>query len=154
MPSTPTGWSEGRATWCRLRPAAAPARRYVHWSEFVFDNELMTGFVEPSGVSMPLSIVTIGSLHDLGYTVNYNASDAYWLPGRLMTDAESVAEASGSGTVSETAPSTAIEAAGASTLLQDEDHYFLDAIGDEWVPPLQLRRRGGDGRPVRWAGRR
>ena len=119
-----------------LEAGGGPGTRYVHWSESVFDNELMTGFVEPSGVSMPLSIVTIGSLHDLGYTVNYNASDAYWLPGRLMTDAESVAEASGSGTVSETAPSTAIEAAGASTLLQDEDHYFLDAIGDEWVPPL------------------
>ena len=58
----------------------------VHWSKSVFDNELMTGFVEAAGVAMPLSIVTIGSLQDLGYTVDYNAADAYRLPGHLVAD--------------------------------------------------------------------
>ncbi len=42
----------------------------------------MTGFVESPGVSMPLSIVTIGSLQDMGYNVDYGAADPYRLPGR------------------------------------------------------------------------
>jgi VCBS repeat protein/leishmanolysin len=52
----------------------------AHWSEAVFNNELMTGFIEASGVSMPLSRLTIASLWDLGYTVNLGAADPYTLP--------------------------------------------------------------------------
>ena len=33
---------------------------------------------------MPLSIVTIGSLQDMGYNVDYAAADAYRLPGHLV----------------------------------------------------------------------
>jgi Leishmanolysin len=51
----------------------------AHWSEAVFGDELMTGFI--AGVPDPLSIVTIGALQDMGYTVNYSAADAYTLPG-------------------------------------------------------------------------
>lgn len=47
-----------------------------HWRETVFTNELMTGWAGP-GTNLPLSRVTIGSLADLGYTVNYAAADAY-----------------------------------------------------------------------------
>ena len=54
-----------------------------HWSEAVFDNELMTGFAENPEVAMPLSIVTIGSLQDLGYKVDYSVADPYRLPGHL-----------------------------------------------------------------------
>jgi len=53
----------------------------VHWSESVFANELMTGFI--SGRPNPLSIMTIGALRDLGYSVNYGAADAYTMPGHL-----------------------------------------------------------------------
>jgi hypothetical protein len=53
----------------------------VHWSEAVFGNELMTGFI--SGRSNPLSILTIASLQDQGYTVNYRAADPYTIPGHL-----------------------------------------------------------------------
>ncbi|GEM47842.1 leishmanolysin-related zinc metalloendopeptidase [Deinococcus cellulosilyticus] len=49
-----------------------------HWSEALFKNELMTGFVNMG--AMPLSKVTVGALEDLGYRVNYNAADAYALP--------------------------------------------------------------------------
>ncbi|RIX44184.1 MAG: hypothetical protein D3M94_15915 [Rhodocyclales bacterium GT-UBC] len=49
-----------------------------HWSEAVFNTELMTGYAENSP-PMPLSIVTIGALQDLGYTVNYAAADAFML---------------------------------------------------------------------------
>ena len=52
-----------------------------HWDEETFDAELMTGFAEWAGTRMPISRMTIGSLHDMGYTVSYSAADPYSLPG-------------------------------------------------------------------------
>lgn len=49
-----------------------------HWRESVLSNELMTGWVGP-GNYMPLSRITIGSLADLGYRVNYAAADPFTL---------------------------------------------------------------------------
>ena len=46
-----------------------------HWRETIFDNELMTGFLNP-GVN-PMSVVSTAAMADLGYTVNYAASDSY-----------------------------------------------------------------------------
>jgi hypothetical protein len=51
-----------------------------HWRESVFDGELMTGRAEAAGVAMPLSRITVGSLQDLGYTVDYARADAYSPP--------------------------------------------------------------------------
>ena len=53
----------------------------AHWDEDTFNAELMTGFAEAGGIPMPISRMTVGSLQDLGYTVNYAAADAYSLPG-------------------------------------------------------------------------
>lgn len=50
--------------------------RDSHWRDTVFTNELMTGWAGP-GTNLPLSRVTVGSLADIGYTVNYAAADAY-----------------------------------------------------------------------------
>lgn len=50
-----------------------------HWDEDTFNTELMTGFSEGSATE-PLSLLTIGSLRDLGYTVNASAVNAYALP--------------------------------------------------------------------------
>ncbi len=50
-----------------------------HWREASFVNELMTGFLN-SGQANPLSKLTIGSLEDMGYTVDYGAADSYALP--------------------------------------------------------------------------
>ncbi|HEU4993600.1 MAG TPA: leishmanolysin-related zinc metalloendopeptidase [Gemmatimonadaceae bacterium] len=50
-----------------------------HWRETTFDNELMTGFIDAS--PNPLSAMTIGSLADLGYTINNAAADTYTIPG-------------------------------------------------------------------------
>jgi Tryptophan-rich Synechocystis species C-terminal domain/Leishmanolysin len=59
----------------------------VHWSESVFGNELMTGFI--SGTPDPLSILTVGAMQDLGYTVNYAAADPYSLPGHIVAQDDS-----------------------------------------------------------------
>ncbi len=50
----------------------------AHWKESSFGNELMTGFLNPG--SNPVSRLTLASLEDLGYSVNYAASESYTLP--------------------------------------------------------------------------
>jgi hypothetical protein len=66
-------------------PAAVPVEntggagtRDSHWRESVFRNELMTGFV--GAANNPLSRMTVGSLQDLGYVVDFKAAEAYSLP--------------------------------------------------------------------------
>lgn len=54
-----------------------------HWREVSFDNELMTGFIDPG--DNPLSRLTIAALQDLGYQVNASAADAYSLPAAGMS---------------------------------------------------------------------
>jgi hypothetical protein len=49
--------------------------RDSHWRRSVFNNELMTGFINPA--SSPMSRVTIASLEDLGYSVNLGAADNF-----------------------------------------------------------------------------
>lgn len=53
-----------------------------HWRESVFNNELMTGFLNDG--SNPLSRMTIASLSDMGYRVNLGVADAYSLPSNLQ----------------------------------------------------------------------
>lgn len=47
-----------------------------HWNESLMRAELMTPIID-YGVKCPLSRITIGAMQDLGYTVNYDAADAY-----------------------------------------------------------------------------
>jgi hypothetical protein len=51
-----------------------------HWDEATFKTELMTPMAEQAGTPMPISRITIGSLEDLGYTVDYAAADTYVAP--------------------------------------------------------------------------
>lgn len=55
--------------------AAGPGSADGHWRETVFNNELMTPFIN-SGVN-PVSRVTIAQFGDLGYQVNLGAADPY-----------------------------------------------------------------------------
>lgn len=57
---------------------AVPGTADSHWRESVFENELMTGFVDAG--PQPLSAITIASFVAEGYTVNLGAADAYTLP--------------------------------------------------------------------------
>jgi hypothetical protein len=58
-----------------------PGTRDSHWRESVFRNELMTGFV--GAANNPLSRMTVASLQDLGYVVDFNAAEPYSLPNLL-----------------------------------------------------------------------
>ena len=59
-----------------LEPFGGLGTAGSHYSEDLFGTELMTGFINP-GVLNPLSIVTVGAMADLGYSVNFAAADPY-----------------------------------------------------------------------------
>jgi hypothetical protein len=61
-----------------------PGTAEGHWSEATFDHELMTGYAEDTA-NMPLSRMTVASLQDLGYVVDYAAADEYVMPYRPPT---------------------------------------------------------------------
>lgn len=52
-----------------------------HWRESTFGNELMTGYI--SGTVNPLTALTIGSLQDLGYAVDFGTADTLTAPPSL-----------------------------------------------------------------------
>jgi len=56
-----------------------------HWRESVLSNEVMTGYIGP-GKNMPLSRITVGSLADIGYTVNMAAADPFTPPTFSVLD--------------------------------------------------------------------
>ena len=60
----------GSATGVPLETEGGAGTVGSHWSEAVFNNELMTGYINL--VSDPLSRMTVASLQDLGYQVNYS----------------------------------------------------------------------------------
>lgn len=51
--------------------------RDSHWRESVLVNELMTGFINAG--TNPMSMLTVRSMQDLGYTVNTANADAFFL---------------------------------------------------------------------------
>jgi hypothetical protein len=59
-----------------LETGGGSGTRDSHWSESIFGNEIMTGYVGP-GSNLPISRMTVGALADLGYSVNYAMADVY-----------------------------------------------------------------------------
>ena len=70
----------GRGNSVPVEEDFGPGTAFSHWDEETFDEELMTGFIA-LGAS-PLSIMTIGSMQDLGYSTNPAAADRYHVSGR------------------------------------------------------------------------
>lgn len=70
--------NDPNATGVPLETTGGSGTIEAHFSESVFDTELMTGFLD-SGV-LPLSSVTVASLGDLGYSVDLAAADSFTLP--------------------------------------------------------------------------
>jgi subtilase family serine protease len=89
----------------------------VHWSDATFGSELMTGFI--SSNPNPLSIMSVGSLQDLGYRVNYAAADAYSIPGRLEGGAS---------------VSTSSDQAATMVALDDHEHGDMADFDVAWDP--------------------
>lgn len=51
--------------------------RCGHWGERCLREELLTGFLNASAAVSPLSRITIASLDDIGYTVDYSTAEPY-----------------------------------------------------------------------------
>jgi hypothetical protein len=51
-----------------------PGTAFGHWDEECLNQELMTGYVDSD---MRLSVLTVASLEDMGYGVDYSAADPY-----------------------------------------------------------------------------
>jgi hypothetical protein len=62
-----------------LENTAIAGQADSHWRETVFDEELMTPFVETGGAPMPFSRVTAATMLDLGYGVNLAGTEAFSL---------------------------------------------------------------------------
>ncbi len=56
--------------------------RCSHWDEDFFDNELMTGFLggATSATVNPFSALTIASMQDMGYDVDFSEAELYSIP--------------------------------------------------------------------------
>jgi hypothetical protein len=70
----------GRGPSVPVEEDGGPGTARSHWDEETFDTELMTGFIALG--DSPLSIITIGSMQDLGYVVNPDAAERYRVTGR------------------------------------------------------------------------
>lgn len=64
--------------------------RNSHWEESVFDNELMTGFLN-RGEDNPISSITVAAMGDLGYDVNLGAADPYGLANAIAQSPNAIA---------------------------------------------------------------
>jgi hypothetical protein len=69
----PSSW-----TAVKVENTGGAGTRDAHWRESVFGNELMTGWI--SGVENPLSLTTIESMADLGYSVDAAQAEAFTIP--------------------------------------------------------------------------
>jgi len=81
-PAAIAGYQEvgGRGISVPVEEDFGPGTRLSHWDEETFDEELMTGFIALG--SSPLSIMTIGSMQDLGYIVSTAPAEKYHVSGR------------------------------------------------------------------------
>ena len=76
-----------------LESGGGKGTRAAHWSEAVFGNELMTGYISDT---MPLSRISVGALKDIGYSVSFAKADPYALPVATIA-AASIVGSSGQG---------------------------------------------------------
>lgn len=49
----------------------------AHWRDSVFSKEMMVSAGDPNVTGYPISRITVASMADIGYSVNYAAADAY-----------------------------------------------------------------------------
>ena len=95
-PRASAAWSElGGGGGVPVENSGGSGTRDSHWRESVFADELMTGYIAAG--TNPLSLISIGSLGDMGYHVDPAAADAYAVPG--LPDAPTAASRAPLGTM-------------------------------------------------------
>ena len=87
----------GRSGNVPVEDQGGPGTQCSHWDEEYFSTEIMTGFLGPGSVN-PFSRMTIASLKDLGYVVDFSRAEPYSIPAcspnctRLQSDLEPIRE--------------------------------------------------------------
>lgn len=117
--------------------------RDSHWRESILKSELMTGYLGP-GTHIPISRITVGSLADMGYTVNYAAADSFTASGAI------VASALGSSSIASAASLSSARAADDATAgavaaawhAQATDHALAEMGFADFAPHEQHHARG------------
>jgi len=71
--------NDATKTYVPLETGGGAGTANAHWLESLFDRELMTGYAE-SDSNMPLSILTVRAMQDLGYQVDISRAETYTLP--------------------------------------------------------------------------
>jgi len=66
------GNDPGSDTGIPVETDGGPGTAGGHWDEFLFNEEIMTGFVDPDGY---VSLMTIASFEDLGYDTVFDNPD-------------------------------------------------------------------------------
>ena len=66
-----------------LENGGGPGSADEHWRWSIFGNELMTAVLPAPGTPKLLSVMTVGSLADLGYQTNDNVADNYTIPSAV-----------------------------------------------------------------------
>src|ERR1044072_1851119 len=123
----------------------------AHWDEDRFNAELMTGFIEPASVAMPISRMTVGSLQDMGYAVNYAAADAYSLPGGSGGTPGTITGDNGNNVLIGTAGNDTIHGLGGNDTIDggagDDTAVFSAGLGNYAVADLgpRVTVSGADG---------
>jgi hypothetical protein len=83
-----TGGTTSCASAVPVENTGGPGTANGHWRESVFASELMTGYI--SSGTMPMSVMTVRSIEDLGYSVNHHGADPYVIAlGSLRQGGES-----------------------------------------------------------------
>jgi hypothetical protein len=108
--------------------------RNSHWRESIFGTELMTGWVGP-GSNMPISRVTVGSLADLGYSVNFAAANT--VSSSLATSAALL-----SGTTQTSSSSITTQASAVTNLAPSQQGQRIHrGVLSSWLSRSQSQQR-------------
>lgn len=98
--------------------------KHSHWRESVFDDELMTGYLDKG--KNPLSRMTIASLEDLGYDVNYEVTGENTEPVEFFETSEKICEKKGCKNKAEYLDKTLKE----SICLECKEKLRIEGIGE------------------------
>ena len=128
--------------------SGGPGTRDSHWRESTLRTELMTGYLGP-GTRIPISRITVGSLADLGYTVNFAAADPFSASGAALAglvNSQSIVAASQATT---SGSAVAVQPTAITCNPNAVDQAIIDMTGDWLAAHERTLGRAGRGRFVR-----
>lgn len=78
----------GPGPYVQLEDSAGVGTDGSHWKESIYGDELMTGFISEKKIKMPLSLLTVKALQDLGYEVDESMAEPYHVTANRQQNAK------------------------------------------------------------------